>query len=111
MKKMKTFLCSAALLSLGTLTLVSCGKIGGTNIGGGNSSTTSNTPSTSVHTCDFTLQTVEEEYLKEAATCETKAVYYYSCSCGEKGEETFEHGEELGHDYAQSYIWEDAQCS
>lgn len=34
-------------------------------------------------------------YLKSAATTEAKAVYYYSCSCGEKGTETFEYGNKL----------------
>ena len=31
-------------------------------------------------------------FLKSAATCAAKAVYYYSCSCGAKGAETFEYG-------------------
>ncbi len=38
--------------------------------------------------------------LKDAATCEGKAVYYVACSvCGEIGEDTFEYGIALGHDY------------
>ena len=53
----------------------------------------------------FTAETVEETYLKSAATCTEKAVYYKSCaSCGltSKGtadEATFESGDVLGHDY------------
>ena len=39
-----------------------------------------------------------EAYLKSAATCTEKAVYYESCVCGEKGAGTFTHGEALGHD-------------
>lgn len=42
----------------------------------------------------FTKQDASEKYLKSAATCTSKAVYYYSCEvCGEKGTETFEYGE------------------
>ncbi len=41
---------------------------------------------------------VADEYLKDAATCTKKAVYYKSCSvCGAKGEETFEAGETTDH--------------
>ena len=47
----------------------------------------------------FDKQVVSEEYLKEEATCEHKATYYYSCECGEKGEETFESGETVNHVY------------
>ena len=49
---------------------------------------------------DFTAEKVEEQYLKSAATCTEKAVYYKSCTvCGEKGTETFEYGNALEHDY------------
>ena len=47
----------------------------------------------------FTAETAEAKYLKSAATCTKKAVYYESCSvCGEsskgtENEATFEHGE------------------
>ena len=53
------------------------------------------------HVCEFT-ETVEETYLKSAATCTAKAVYYKSCSCGEVSDETFESGEPLGHAYAEN---------
>ncbi len=49
------------------------------------------------HTHTFTEQTVKDDYLSTAADCSNKAKYYYSCSCGEKGTETFEYGEPLGH--------------
>ena len=40
------------------------------------------------------IENAETEYLKTAATCGSKAVYYKSCSvCGAKSEETFETGE------------------
>ena len=47
------------------------------------------------------------EYLKSAATCTAKAVYYTSCtdcglsSKGTKNEETFEYGNALGHKYGK----------
>ena len=53
----------------------------------------------------FTAETAEEQYLKSAATCTEKAVYYKSCavcgltSKGTDGEATFESGKALGHDY------------
>ena len=51
---------------------------------------------------DFTAEVVEEKYLKSAATCTEKAVYYKSCTvCGEKGMETFEVGNILGHDWGE----------
>ena len=50
---------------------------------------------------------VAEQYLKSAATCTAKAVYYKSCAfCGEKGTETFETGNVLDHDWDEpSYTW------
>ena len=53
----------------------------------------------------FTAETAEEQYLKSAATCTEKAVYYKSCAvCGtsSKGtadEATFVSGKPLGHDW------------
>ena len=55
----------------------------------------------------FTAETAEEQYLKSAATCTEKAVYYKSCAvCGtsSKGtadEATFESGKPLGHDWGK----------
>ena len=46
----------------------------------------------------YNQQVATEAYLKSAATCTEKAVYYESCVCGEKGAGTFTHGEALGHD-------------
>ena len=54
---------------------------------------------------DFTAETVNAKYLKSAATCTEKAVYYKSCAvCGlsSKGtadEATFFSGNALGHDW------------
>ena len=49
------------------------------------------------HVHSYTEKNTDAKYLKSAATCTAKAVYYYSCSCGEKGSETFESGETLAH--------------
>ena len=55
----------------------------------------------------FTAETAEEQYLKSAATCTEKAVYYKSCAvCGtsSKGtadEATFVSGKPLGHDWGK----------
>ena len=55
----------------------------------------------------FTAKTAKLEYLKSAATCTAKAVYYTSCaecglsSKGTKNEATFEYGNELGHKYGK----------
>ena len=51
------------------------------------------------HTHDFTQKNATESYLKSPANCTTAAQYYYACSCGEKGTETYFDGEALGHDY------------
>ena len=50
----------------------------------------------------FTAEKAEEQYLKSAATCTAKAVYYKSCTvCGEKGTETFSYGTPLDHDWGE----------
>lgn len=52
---------------------------------------------------DFTVETVHENYLKSAATCEDPTVYYKSCvRCGtssNSNDYTFTSGDPLGHDY------------
>ncbi|MCR2033821.1 hypothetical protein [Anaerofustis stercorihominis] len=45
-----------------------------------------------------------DKFLVTPATCTSKAVYYKSCICGEKGTETFE-GQALGHDYSKDPKW------
>ncbi|MBE6143484.1 MAG: starch-binding protein, partial [Erysipelotrichaceae bacterium] len=54
------------------------------------------------HTCTFDQQVATDVYKDKDATCLTKATYFYSCECGEKGSETFEYGEALGHDYTNA---------
>ena len=51
------------------------------------------------HTHDYTEKVISDETLVSAADCENAAVYYYSCTCGEIGTETFTDGEPLGHSY------------
>ena len=51
------------------------------------------------HTHDYTVKSVEEQYLKAPAACERGAIYYYSCSCGDKCDSTFTIGAALGHDF------------
>ena len=54
------------------------------------------------------VENADEQYLVSAATCTVKATYYKSCSvCGEAGEEVFEYGEPLGHEYGgPEWTWE-----
>ncbi len=47
----------------------------------------------------FEQEVADAKYQKSEADCIHAAVYYKSCKCGEKGTETFESGEPLGHDY------------
>ena len=59
-------------------------------------------------------ETVDEKYLKSAATCTSPAIYYKSCSvCGAASTETFEYGEKASHNYVQQHDaekhWE--ECS
>lgn len=51
------------------------------------------------HVHNFNQQVASEDYLASAASCTEVATYYYSCSCGEKGEETFAYGSVLPHSY------------
>lgn len=51
------------------------------------------------HEHAFDKQVTTDDYISREATCLDVAEYFYSCSCGAKGEETFEYGEPLGHDF------------
>ena len=60
----------------------------------------------------FTAETAADQYLKSAASCTEKAVYYKSCtvcglsSAGTADEATFTSGNVLGHDWGEpNYIW------
>ena len=56
------------------------------------------------HSHNFNKQVATEPYLKSAATCTAKAVYYFSCECGEKGEQTFEYGDKLPHTFDKQIV-------
>ena len=58
------------------------------------------------HTHNFNQKNTSKTYLKSAATCTKKAVYYYSCTCGEKGTETFESGELAAHNYKTEWSYD-----
>ena len=67
------------------------------------------------HTHVYSEEVVHEDYLVSEADCDSKAVYYKSCKCGEKGTETFEYGEVLGHDYDtpktnSTHHWDECSC-
>ena len=51
------------------------------------------------HIHAFDKQVITDEYKATDATCTEAATYYYSCSCGEKGTETFTSGNALGHSF------------
>ena len=55
------------------------------------------------HTHNFNQKNTSETHLKSSATCTKNAVYYYSCSCGEKGTTTFEYGNLAAHTYKTAW--------
>ena len=68
------------------------------------------------HEHKYDRKDTNNEYLKSEQTCDTAETYYYSCSCGQKGTETFEVGSPLGHSYSSAwssdsaYHWNPATC-
>lgn len=61
-----------------------------------------------VHECVFE-EIVESQFLKTPATCTQRAVYYKSCECGERSNETFEYGDTLAHTYNWYPVIEDVE--
>ena len=53
------------------------------------------------HIHNFNKQEVKDTYLSKQATCEEKAEYFYSCSCGAVGTKTFEYGEVISCNYLE----------
>ncbi len=45
----------------------------------------------------YSEEIITDEYLASQATCQNSAHYYKSCSCGEKGTQTFAYGSALEH--------------
>lgn len=63
------------------------------------------------HSHVFDQKVADDKFICSQATCTDNAIYYYSCSCGEKGSATFENGDPLGHTFG---TWVDgslATCS
>ena len=56
------------------------------------------------HVHSFTKENTDGAYLAVGADCIKSAEYYYSCECGEKGEETFTVGVPLGHTYGEGKV-------
>ena len=71
-----------------------------------NNSTTDTTSDSSTvpHSHNYNQQVVTDTYKASNADCEHVATYYYSCSCGDIGIETFEYGAPLGHDWHYEYF-------
>ena len=63
------------------------------------------------HIHAFDKQVVTDEYKATDATCTEAATYYYSCSCGEKGTETFTSGNALGHSFTNYVSDNNATCT
>ena len=90
MKKLTLFVLSLIFLLCATVGLVGCKE---------------------QHTHSFTEQKVEQQYLALEATCTEEAKYYYSCSCGEKGTQTFASGNALGHSFTNYVSDNNATCT
>ena len=54
------------------------------------------------HVCEFDVEEPKAKYIKTRSTCTQLAEYYYSCSCGAIGEETFYYGDYAGHVYSKN---------
>ncbi len=53
------------------------------------------TPKVEIHTHSYTIEAAEPQYLAAVATSAAPAKYYYSCSCGQHGTETFSYGQPI----------------
>ena len=58
---------------------------------------------------EYNQMVPEEKYLASAATCTSPARYYYSCTCGLAGTETFPYGEAKGHTFADKWSYNELQ--
>ncbi len=62
--------------------------------------------------CVYNQKVDAPAFLKSAATCTSKAVYYVSCVCGaHSAEATFESGTALGHDYTNFQVKSEPTCT
>ena len=64
-----------------------------------------------VHSHVYNQQNTDDDYLNSEATCTAKATYFFSCSCGLKGSETFEHGSLAEHKFTTYIPNDNATCT
>ena len=60
------------------------------------------------HTHVFDQKGRAAEYLKDGATCQHASEYYYSCACGEKGDEWYAYGGTISHHFTKKEVKDDA---
>lgn len=77
----------------------------------GDTYTTSIPKTGTTHTCSFTERNTSSTYRKSQATCQSPAIYYYSCTCGAKGTSTFSSGSALGHAWGSWTVTTPATCT
>ena len=58
---------------------------------------------------EFNQMVAQDKYLAAAATCTTPAQYYYSCTCGLAGTDTFPYGSAKGHTFADKWSYNELQ--
>ena len=58
---------------------------------------------------EFNQMVAQDKYLAAAATCTTPAQYYYSCTCGLAGTDTFPYGNAKGHTFADKWSYNELQ--
>ncbi len=105
MKRILFAILALVLLTTLTLSFGACDVISGIVE---ENNVNSNTPGTSddtQHNHSYVIKSTSDKYLKSKATCTKRAVYYFSCECGEKGSATFESGT------VSSHSWTSATCS
>lgn len=93
MKQRQILKVLSVIMGLSMLFSVSCAGNGGGNGGG--------------HKHVFDRQVSEEKYLKSEKTCTEAMQYYYSCACGEKGEESYSVGTKGLHSYKAEVVGDD----
>ena len=77
MKKLGKILVLLLVLTVAVTCLIACGE----------------------HKCNFDKKVAESTYFCSGPTCTKKALYFYSCECGNKGTKTFESGDLLSHSF------------
>ena len=58
---------------------------------------------------EYNQMVAEDKYLAAAATCTTPAQYYYSCTCGLAGAQTFSYGSAKGHTFSDKWSYNELQ--